>query len=157
MEIIISSFDDSPVPASVTKVISSVLAMAAEVYQLTPGHEVSVTLADNQYIQELNREYRGKDRPTDVLSFALNEGDEPEILAGPDGIATLLGDIIISLEMAESQAREYGHSLERELAYLTVHGMLHLLGYDHEEAAEKILMRQEEESILSRLDIVRQE
>lgn len=159
MEILISSFDDRQVPDSITKVISSVLLMAAEIHQLAPENEVSVTLADNQHIRELNREYRGKDRPTDVLSFALNEGDEPEILAGPDGtgIETLLGDIIISLEMAESQAREYGHSLERELAYLTVHGMLHLLGYDHEDAARKVLMRQEEERILSRLGIIRQE
>ncbi len=131
----------------------SVLQKTAEVYNIKPHTEVSVVLANDEYIHALNLEYRGKDCPTDVLSFALNEGDEPQIIDGPEEV--LLGDIIISLETATRQAAEYGHSLERELAYLTVHGILHLLGYDHMTEEEKKEMRQEEEHILSFLGINR--
>jgi probable rRNA maturation factor len=135
------------------QIVKSVLNKAAEVYGIETHTEVSVVLADDEYIHQLNRQYRGKDCPTDVLSFALNEGEEPEILDEPEEI--LLGDIIISLETATRQAKEYGHSLERELAYLTVHGILHLLGYDHMTEDEKKEMRQEEEHILSFLGISR--
>lgn len=133
--------------------MKSVLNKAAEVYNIAPQTEVSVVLADDAYIHQLNRQYRGKDCPTDVLSFALNEGEEPEVFDGPEEV--LLGDIVISLETASRQAREYGHSLDRELAYLTVHGILHLLGYDHMTEEEKQEMRQEEEYILSCLGIQR--
>lgn len=135
------------------QIVKSVLNKAAEVYGIEPHTEVSVVLADDEYIHHLNHQYRGKDCPTDVLSFALNEGEEPEIIDGPEVV--LLGDIIISLETATRQAEEYGHSLERELAYLTVHGILHLLGYDHMIEDEKKEMRQEEEHILSFLGITR--
>lgn len=135
------------------QIVKSVLNKAAEVYGIEPYTEVSVVLADDEYIHQLNHQYRGKDCPTDVLSFALNEGEEPEIIDGPKVV--LLGDIIISLETAARQAEEYGHSLERELAYLTVHGILHLLGYDHMIEDEKKEMRQEEEHILSLLGITR--
>jgi probable rRNA maturation factor len=134
--------------------VTAVLKKAAAAYQIESYIEVSVVLADDDYIHELNRQYRGKDCPTDVLSFALNEGEEPEIIDGPE--ESLLGDIIISLETATRQAAEFGHSLERELAFLTVHGMLHLLGYDHEIAQEQCEMRQEEEHILSLLGISRE-
>jgi probable rRNA maturation factor len=130
-----------------------VLGKAAELYGLSEGVEVGVTFLDDAAIQELNRDYRDKDRPTDVLSFALNEGDEPEIVDAPE--EELLGDILISLETTARQAEEYGHNLERELAYLTVHGMLHLLGYDHEEPADQAEMRLEEEAVLASLGIVR--
>jgi probable rRNA maturation factor len=135
------------------QIVKSVLNKAAEVYGIEPYTEVSVVLADDEYIHQLNRQYRGKDCPTDVLSFALNEGEEPEVIDGPKEV--LLGDIIISLETATRQAEEYGHSLERELSYLTVHGILHLLGYDHMTEDEKKEMRQEEEHILSFLGITR--
>lgn len=115
--------------------------------------EVSVTLTNNAYIKELNAQYRNKDMATDVLSFALNEGDEPEIQGG--AAVNLLGDIIISLERAKEQAQEYGHSMEREVAFLTVHGMLHLLGYDHIEESDRQEMRREEEFVLSHLEIFR--
>ncbi len=131
----------------------SVLQKTAEVYDIEAHTEVSVVLANDEYIHALNLEYRGKDCSTDVLSFALNEGDEPEVLDGPEEV--LLGDIIISVETATRQAEEYGHSLERELAYLTVHGILHLLGYDHMTEEEKTEMRQEEEHVLSLLGIHR--
>lgn len=85
--------------------------------------EVSVTLTDDEKIRKLNSDYRGKDAPTDVLSFPMEE-------------TGLLGDIVLSLERAQKQAEQYGHSFERETAFLTVHGMLHLLGYDHETSAQ---------------------
>ena len=94
--------------------------------------EVSVTFTDNEGIHALNREYRNVDRPTDVLSFPLSDGEDYDT----DGDAVLLGDIVISLERAQTQAEEYGHSFEREVACLTVHSMLHLLGYDHETSPE---------------------
>ncbi len=131
----------------------SVLQKTAEVYDIEPHTEVSVVLANDEYIHNLNLSYRGKDCPTDVLSFALNEGDEPKIFDGPEEV--LLGDIIISVETATRQATEYGHSLERELAYLTVHGILHLLGYDHMTEEDKEEMRHEEEHVLALLGINR--
>jgi probable rRNA maturation factor len=135
------------------QIVRAVLNKTAEAYEIDPQTEVSVVLSDDEYIHQLNRHYRGKDCPTDVLSFALNEGEEPEITGRPEEI--LLGDIIISIETATRQAEEYGHNLERELAYLTVHGILHLLGYDHMTEDEKKEMRQEEEYILSFLGINR--
>lgn len=124
----------------------------AELYALDHA-EVSVTLTDNAYIKELNKQYRKKNSSTDVLSFALNEGDEPEIIDGPE--LDVLGDIIISVETAITQAEEYGHSAEREIAFLTVHGMMHLLGYDHIEKEDQLEMRREEEYVLENLGITR--
>jgi len=96
-----------------------------------PAHvEVSVAFVDDEAITELNVNYRGKAGPTDVLSFALEEGEE--LLTHPDA-PRMLGDVVISLERALSQAEDYGHSLEREIAYLLVHGLLHLAGYDHDD------------------------
>lgn len=133
--------------------MTAVLRKAAEVYGLDDTAEVSVVFCDDAHIHELNRTYRGVDRPTDVLSFALNEGEEPDIVNGP--AENLLGDIIISLDTAARQAEEYGHSLEREMAYLVIHGMLHLLGYDHEKDEDKAEMREEEEYVLGLLGITR--
>ena len=98
--------------------------------------EVSVTFTDNAGIHELNKKFRQVDKPTDVLSFPLfdyeGEGEEPPV----DEMLGMLGDIVLSLEQAEAQAEEFGHSFEREVAFLTVHSMLHLLGYDHETSEE---------------------
>ncbi len=118
--------------------------------------EVSVSLVNNEEIHELNKEYRGIDRSTDVLSFPLGENGEYDEDAETG--AYILGDIVISLETALKQSQIYGHSLEREIGFLTVHSMLHLLGYDHEESslAER-LMREKEESILATLGISRDE
>jgi probable rRNA maturation factor len=112
-------------------------------------------LVDNEYIKELNFMYRGKDEATDVLSFAMNElGEEEPELEELDDI-NMLGDIVISVEQAWHQSQEYGHSLERELGYLLVHGLLHLLGYDHESEREQKLMREWEEKIMSAVGLSR--
>lgn len=155
MEIVLSNAREKirPTPNQ-TETVTTVLAKAAELLDIPPEAEVSVVFADDAYIRELNRDYRGIDKATDVLSFALEEGDEPAVAGGPDEI--LLGDIVISLETAARQAAEFGHSLERELAYLTVHGMLHLIGHDHMDDDEKAVMRRREEEILATLGIGRE-
>ena len=94
--------------------------------------EISVTFVNNLQIQELNKQYRDKDVPTDVLSFPMGEGGSYNV--DPTTGAQILGDIVISMEKAVEQAERYGHSMQREVGYLTAHSMLHLLGYDHEEA-----------------------
>jgi len=115
--------------------------------------EVSLMLVDDQRIHALNLEYRGVDRPTDVLSFALQEEveEEPEIEEEDD----MLGDIVISVERARDQAEEYGHSFQREIVYLAVHGTLHLLGFDHEEENDKQEMRMKEEEVMAKLKLER--
>lgn len=116
--------------------------------------EVSVMLVNNEEIHKLNLEFRKIDRPTDVLSFPL--GSDGNYEENPDTGAFMLGDIVISLETAQKQSQVYGHSLEREVGFLTVHSMLHLLGYDHEESSLKErIMREKEEAILTQLGISR--
>ncbi len=116
--------------------------------------EVSVSIVDDEQIQKLNKEYRNIDRSTDVLSFPLGENGVYDI--NHDTGAKLLGDIVISIEHAYDQAEKYGHSLQREIAYLTVHSMLHLLGYNHEEGGlEAVHMREKEETVLTQLGLKR--
>ncbi len=122
--------------------------------------EASVTLTDNEYIKELNLEHRGIDKATDVLSFPIIEyvNGEPQIQPGdidPDSGQVFLGDIIISVEKAFEQAQSYGHSVERELSYLAVHGVLHLLGYDHETEADEKLMFSLQEDVLNEMGLFR--
>ena len=112
---------------------------------------VSVSLVDNDIIRDVNLEYRDVDSDTDVLSFPMLEIHDID----PDVGAVILGDIMISMEKAEVQAKEYGHSFERELGFLIVHGMLHLLGYDHMEQEERDIMRSREEAILEALSLIR--
>ena len=112
---------------------------AAKAEGLEGEYEVSVLVTESERVRELNREYRGKDATTDVLSFPLFD----EV-----GTPRQLGDIVLNRDRVYSQAREYGHSYERELAFLTVHSMLHLMGYDHEEEADRKKMRRREELIL---------
>jgi probable rRNA maturation factor len=115
--------------------------------------EVSVTFTDNEGIHAVNKEYRGIDAPTDVLSFPLTDfegGEEPPT----DEPEISLGDIIVSLERAEEQAKEFGHSFEREVAFLCVHSMLHLLGYDHERGVdEEMDMRRRQREILEAMGL----
>jgi probable rRNA maturation factor len=116
--------------------------------------EVSVSFVNNAEIQKLNKLYRGKDTPTDVLSFPLSEGDNYDI--NEETGFVVLGDVVISLEMAVKQADMFGHSLEREVGFLTVHSMLHLLGYDHETSSlDERIMREKEEEVLEKLGISR--
>ena len=111
-------------------------------YQPHLTKEVSLTFVNDKFIQQLNKRYRGVDSPTDVLAFAMQEGSYAEINPG------LLGDVVISVDTAERQAKELGHALERELAILLIHGLLHLVGYDHIEPSDAKLMRSKEEKIL---------
>ena len=111
----------------------------------------SIIIVDNTFIHKLNKEYRGIDRVTDVISFAL-EDDKSMVI--PDNIR-LLGDIYISLDKAKEQAREYGHSLERELCFLSIHGLYHLLGYDHESKEEEKIMFKKQEEVLEAYGITR--
>ena len=116
--------------------------------------EVSVSFLNNAQIRELNREHRGKDIETDVLSFPMGENGVYDI--DPDTGAQVLGDIVISVEKAVSQAELYGHTLQREIGFLTVHSMLHLLGYDHEAGGlAAALMREKEEEVLDSLGLTR--
>jgi len=154
MEVIISNYpEDLIFPAEISENVQRAAEMVGELYGIENG-EVSVTLTDNEYIHALNKQYRGIDRPTDVLSFALNESDEPEMIDGPD--VNVLGDLIISVERAEEQAADYGHSVKREIAFLTVHGMLHLLGYDHMEDEEREEMEAEQRFVMEKLGIPRE-
>ena len=141
MNVIISNYPENlTFPQEIEENVRRAAEKVGELYGVENG-EVSVTLTNNDYIHTLNREYRHIDRPTDVLSFALNESEEPEIENGPD--VNVLGDLVISVERAREQAADYGHSVRREIAFLTVHGMLHLLGYDHMEEQDRLEMEQE--------------
>ena len=116
--------------------------------------EISVTFVNNEQIHKLNLEHRNIDRETDVLSFPLGENGVYDI--NHDTGAKMLGDIVISIEKAFAQAEEYGHPLQREIALLTVHSLLHLLGYDHENGGlEAVHMREKEESVLTQLGLKR--
>ena len=140
--------------------IRKVIRTALELEGVTVPCEIDVLLTGDEGIHAINLEQRQVDRPTDVLSFPefdLAPGQIPgETFADPGTGLVPLGDMVISVERAEAQAREYGHTRRRELAYLAVHSVLHLLGYDHmDEGEEKALMRAHEERILAELEIPR--
>jgi probable rRNA maturation factor len=132
------------------------VALAAE--GVTGAIEVSVLVTDDAMLHQLNRDYRNVDAPTDVLSFADDEeGDSTTAFVRPPDVPRYLGDLAISYERVIAQADEYGHSHARELAFLTVHGVLHLLGYDHERgAADHAAMRAREEVIMQQLGLPRE-
>lgn len=114
--------------------------------------EISVVFVDNEQIRQYNAQYRGKDAPTDVLSFPMGEKGVYDINHSTG--AKILGDIVISMEKAVEQADRYGHSLEREVGYLTAHSMLHLLGYNHEKGGlERVRMREKEEEVMTQLGL----
>mgnify|MGYP005813069851 FL=1 len=122
---------------------------------------VAITLTTPEEIREINKEFRKIDKETDVLSFPIFEKKDIDMLrkngeiVDEDMPQDVLGDIIISMKKVEEQAKEYGHSVERELAYMVVHGFYHLMGYDHMVEEDKKVMREKEEKVLERLDIVR--
>lgn len=144
----------------ITNCIDAVLAYLNIDFQC----ELGITLVDNHTIKALNRKFRGVDTETDVLSFPILDFkgnlddltlEDLEYDMNPETGSVMLGDIVISLERTQEQAKEYGHSFYRELGFLTVHGMLHLLGYDHQDDAERQEMRNIEEEVLESLDLVR--
>lgn len=118
---------------------------------------ISITLTDPKNIRDINKQYRDIDRETDVLSFPMFEKEEIKqmLLKKEHLVEDILGDIIISIERVQKQAAEYGHSFQRELAYMLVHGFYHLMGYDHIEEKDKEQMRPKEEKILQYLNITR--
>lgn len=146
-------------------VIKDVVAEALKYVDCPYECSVNVLLTDDASIREMNREHRGIDKATDVLSFPMLSyetpadfsfvEEEPDIYADPETGDLVLGDIVISLERAEAQAEEYNHSVRRELAFLVAHSMLHLCGYDHMDDAERLVMEQKQEEILARLGITR--
>ena len=152
MEVIISNHpEELEFPQEYIDNVVRAAKKVGELYGVENG-EVSITLTNNEYIHQLNKKYRGIDRPTDVLSFALNESDVPAIA---DAAVNILGDLVISVERAEEQASDFGHSVRREMAFLTVHGMLHLLGYDHMEEDERAEMENEQRYVMEKLGISR--
>jgi len=135
--------------------IERIINFAANKQQIEEHSEVSVTFVSNDKIQEINREYRGKDMPTDVISFAMEELGEGEMELTAVEMPRVLGDIIISIPRTKEQAEEYDHSFERELGFLAVHGFLHLLGYDHMTEDEEKEMFTLQKEILNEYGLTR--
>ncbi|MEY9868359.1 putative rRNA maturation factor [Peribacillus sp. B2I2] len=128
------------------RLVESILQFAAKKENIEKDTELSVTFVDNERIREINKEYRHKDSATDVISFALEEMGEDEVEIVGAEMPRMLGDIIISIERTKEQAEEYGHSFDRELGFLALHGFLHLLGFDHmNEDDEKVMFTKQKE------------
>ena len=151
------SYNQVEKEANEEEIIQKVVKTVLELEGIKHDVNVYITLTNNEEIHQINKEYRDVDRPTDVLSFPMYEREEIAKLREEkiNEIEEILGDIIISIHKIKEQAEEYGHSYERELAYLTTHGMLHLLGYDHMIEEEKVVMREHEEAVLAVLKISR--
>lgn len=147
------------------EVIKTVISKTLETENCPYETEVNVLLTGNEEIHEANKEFRGIDRPTDVLSFPMVDyefpsdfscvDENPESYINPETDELLLGDIMISVDKVYEQANEYGHSPKREFAFLIAHSMLHLLGYDHIDEAERKVMEEKQEAILDALGITR--
>ncbi|MGE0910614.1 rRNA maturation RNase YbeY [Bacillus atrophaeus] len=147
MSLLIDIIDETEsVAEEMLKEVEKLLQFAAEREGVQDQAEVSVTIVTNDEIQQINKEYRGKDTPTDVISFALEEEGEDELEIVGAEMPPVLGDIIISADRTREQAEEYGHSFLRELGFLAVHGFLHLLGYDHmtKEQEEEMFTKQKD-------------
>ena len=148
-----------------TGIIQKVVTQCLDEEDFPYETEISILLTDDKEIQELNKNFRGKDAPTDVLSFPAVEypkaGDYSELEAlgdeyfNPETGELILGDIVISVNRAISQAEEYGHSVEREIAFLTAHSMFHLMGYDHITDEERLIMEDKQNKVLDKLKIYR--
>ncbi|MGX9135314.1 rRNA maturation RNase YbeY [Rummeliibacillus sp. JY-2-4R] len=137
------------------ELVEGLLQHAAKVESIEDGTEISITFVTNEAIHEINREYRQKDAPTDVISFALEEIGEGETPIIAKGMPRILGDVIISIDRTKEQADEYGHSFERELGFLAVHGFLHLLGYDHMVPEDEKIMFGKQDEILESYGLTR--
>lgn len=152
-------YDDKEfLDASQEKLILDILQYSGERLEIEDSAEMSVTLVDNDEIQTINKEYRGKDQPTDVISFAIEDEAEEDVFnldLSQFDIPRQLGDIVISFDRLQEQAQSYGHSIERELGFLCVHGFLHLNGYDHQNEADEKEMFSLQESILEEFGLER--
>ncbi|MBR6728400.1 MAG: rRNA maturation RNase YbeY [Clostridia bacterium] len=142
------------IPTGLRMLIRRCCHAALDLEGVEGSAQVDVTLVDNQLIHQINLEQRGIDAPTDVLSFPLGENGEFDI--NPENGDKLIGNIVLSLEQAQKQAEEYGHSFNREVGYLTVHSMFHLLGYDHVDGGlEAVRMREKEETVMKQIGLPR--
>lgn len=142
------------IPSKVRMLVRRSCVAVLRMEKFSGSAEISVRFVDNGMIRELNKTYRNIDKETDVLSFPLGENGVYDV--NPETGAYVLGDIVISVQKAMEQADEYGHSLEREIAFLAVHSMLHLLGYDHVNGGlEAVRMREKEEEVLTQLGLKR--
>lgn len=147
MEVLIDNRQDiKKINNETIKLIEKAVEACLFEEKISSNVEVSLSFVNNREIKELNKKYRGKDYPTDVLSFPLNEEVQGLII---------LGDIIVSIEKVIQQAQEYNHPFEREITYLIIHGMFHLLGYDHLNKEDKKIMRDKEKKIVKELKLFR--
>lgn len=158
MKIFIQNQQDKvDVDQHISKIIEESIVNTIKVFLEEENFEISVLIVDNNFIKELNKNYRNVNKETDVLSFPIFEFKNGKLLEDivimEDEIP--LGDIVISIEKAAQQAEEFGHSLEREVAYLTVHSVLHLLGFDHVGDDDRKVMREYEEQILQSMGLTR--
>lgn len=140
------------IPTGLRMLIRRCCHAVLQMEQFPDSAEISVSFVDNEQIREMNRQYRDKDSATDVLSFPMGENGQYDV--NHETGAKILGDIVLSMPRAVEQAQAYGHSLEREVGYLTAHSMLHLLGYDHEKGGlERVHMREKEEKVMQELGL----
>lgn len=157
MEIILYDETKRLMPSE-EQLINEILEFAAEKLSLEENAEVSVTIVDNKRIQEINKTYRGKDYATDVISFAMEDETEDEWLIADEDeldLPRVLGDLFVSIDKTAEQAEDYGHSFERELGFLVVHGLLHLNGYDHMTETDEKEMFSLQEKILKEYGLER--
>ena len=155
VELVYKDIDEN---SNYEKTINLVVDKCFEVEKLVKLNlYISITLTTPEQIRKINNEFRNIDKETDVLSFPMFEKNELDemVLNGKNEIPETIGDIVISIDRVKEQAEEYGHSFERELAYMVVHGFYHLMGYDHMVEEDKVVMRAKEENVLNMLNINR--
>lgn len=140
-----------PIPTGLRMLVRRCCTAVLRMEKFEGAAEISVTFVDNDQIKELNSQYRDKNMVTDVLSFPMGCDGKYDI--DPQTGAQILGDVVISMERAKEQSELYGHTLQREVGYLTAHSVLHLLGYDHMESLEKVHMREKEEYVMEQLGL----
>ena len=155
MTLLIDNRTDFELTEEFEKLFNDVVKESLRYEEFDPDCEVSLSIVNNEEIQEINKQFREIDAPTDVLSFPLLTFEEGEQADVNENNEIMLGDIIISIDKAKAQAEEYGHGLRRELAFLTAHSMLHLMGYDHMEEEEQKEMFKKQDDILNNLGITR--
>lgn len=156
MTLLIDNRTDFEITEEFEKLFNDVVKESLRYEEFDPECEVSLSIVSNDEIQEINKQFREIDAPTDVLSFPLLTFEEGEQADVNENNEIMLGDIIISIDKAKAQADEYGHGLRRELAFLTAHSMLHLMGYDHMEEEEQTEMFKKQDDILNNLGITRE-